>query len=247
VAVRAEWDRFFDERYFTKWFPRDDPAQTEREARGAMALSGSNTGSRVLDAACGFGRHAIALSGLGYEVTGADRSPTLIAHARDLSEDLDSPPSWVQADYQTLPFQDHCFDVVISLNSSLGFDEGAADLQALTEFSRVLRPGGHLIIETNHQQLLTSGFSDRAEEAYGDGDTLIIEAEYDAATGIIRVRHTLESDGKTETLDMSRRIYRPDELGAMLLQVGFSETRRFGSLDGDPFTPETRLVIVAEK
>jgi ubiquinone/menaquinone biosynthesis C-methylase UbiE len=245
--VRREWDRFFDERYFTKWYPRDDPGETEREARAAMSLARIADGSRVLDAACGFGRHAIALSRAGFEVTGADRSPTLIAHARELSESLDSAPTWVQANYEQLPFDDMSFEAVISMNSSLGFDEGAADEQALAEFLRVLVPGGRLVLETNHQELLTAHFGDCTNEAFGDGDTLTIEREYSPDTGIIRVRHMLNTRDETDTLDMSRRIYKPDELEAMLEGVGFSRTERFGSLGGDVFTPESRLVIVAER
>ena len=37
---------------------------------------------RVLDAACGTGRHAIALAGQGYRVRGADVSTAMIDHAR---------------------------------------------------------------------------------------------------------------------------------------------------------------------
>lgn len=245
--MREDWDTFFNERYFTKWFPRDATPETEAMARGAMALAQCVSGSWILDAPCGFGRHSLALARLGYRVTGADRSPMLIEHARRLSAELEATPEWLVADYRELPLRESSFDAVINLHTSLGFEAGVGDAQAIQEFHRVLRPGGSLVIEINHLDLFLASFSPSSEEDFGDHGKLIIERDFDAASRVNRMHHTRVEDSARETLLMEMRVYAPDELEALVDDAGFTSRHRFGSLNGDAFTPAQRLVIVAVK
>lgn len=55
-------------------------------------------GARVLDAGCGTGRVAIRLAELGYDVTGVDVDPSMLAVARDRAPHL----PWVLADLATV-------------------------------------------------------------------------------------------------------------------------------------------------
>ena len=64
--------------------------------------------ARVLDAGCGTGRSTIALTAMGYDVTGVDVDESMLAVARADAPDLD----WRQADLATLELGE-TFDVVL--------------------------------------------------------------------------------------------------------------------------------------
>jgi ubiquinone/menaquinone biosynthesis C-methylase UbiE len=94
---------------------------------------------RALDAACGTGRHAAYLDSLGHEVLGVDISANMLAVARAKVPEGD----FRQGDVCQLPVPDQDVDLVVCALALTHVPDLAA---AFTEFNRVLRPGGHLVI-----------------------------------------------------------------------------------------------------
>lgn len=95
------------------------------------------TGGRVLDLACGGGRHAVHLAALGYEVVAVDRDLALAAEARNTPGIV-----WRQADLEAgaWPFTGEMFQGVVVTNY---LHRPLFDLLVAA-----LRPGGVLIYET---------------------------------------------------------------------------------------------------
>jgi SAM-dependent methyltransferase len=93
----------------------------------------------ALDAACGTGRHTAYLASLGHEVIGVDTSPEMLARARETVPEGE----FYEADLHDLPLADDSVDVVVCAIALSHVPELAP---ALTEFVRVLRPNGHLVI-----------------------------------------------------------------------------------------------------
>lgn len=102
-------------------------------------------GMRVLDAGCGGGRNLHYLMRAGYDVAGVDEEAARIASVRALAAELAprlDPRSFVVASVTALPFEDACFDVVLS-NAVLHFSAGPEPFhRSLAEMWRVLAPGG---------------------------------------------------------------------------------------------------------
>ncbi len=93
----------------------------------------------ALDAACGTGRHAAYLASRGHSVIGADGSAEMLARARARVPGGD----FRRGDLNELPVDDHEVDLVVI---ALALSHVPELAPVLTEFARVLRPGGHLII-----------------------------------------------------------------------------------------------------
>ncbi len=93
----------------------------------------------ALDAGCGTGRHTAYLASLGHKVIGVDNSPGMLARARDKVPGV----AFHEADLHDVPLPDDSVDLVVC---AIALSHVPDLRQALTEFMRVLRPNGHLVI-----------------------------------------------------------------------------------------------------
>jgi len=107
---------------------------------------------RVMDAGCGTG-YAMGWfrAHYGAMVTGIDYYPQGLAFCRRREErDL------VQADAARLPFTKNAFDMVTSFDVISQVEEDSSRALALSEFLRVLKPGGRLLIRVPAYEWLRS-------------------------------------------------------------------------------------------
>jgi demethylmenaquinone methyltransferase/2-methoxy-6-polyprenyl-1,4-benzoquinol methylase len=113
-----------------------------RWKRRAVDLAAVTPGMRALDVCCGTGDLALALAGRGADVTGLDFSAEMLAVANERNTGP-KPVAFLRGDAQQLPFADSSFEAV-----TVGYGlRNLADWRAgLAELSRVLRPGGRLVI-----------------------------------------------------------------------------------------------------
>ena len=103
---------------------------------------------RVLDLACGSGRHSLELRRRGFEVVGADISGDLIEIARRDAAEAGLDVEFVQADLRDLDFSEE-FDLVLNLNDgAIGYLESDEENRRSFEvISRALRPGGRNLVQ----------------------------------------------------------------------------------------------------
>ncbi len=101
-------------------------------------------GSRMIDLACGRGRHSKSLAAMGYDVTGVDLSPISIAYAQQFG----SPTlSFYEHDIR-LPFWGNFFDYAFNLYTSFGyFDTRREHDAAMRTIANALKPGGIFVID----------------------------------------------------------------------------------------------------
>jgi len=104
---------------------------------------------RLLDLGCGTGNHALPLARRGHAVVGIDRSPGMLARAREKASA--APPigkaAFQQCDIGNLNL-DEDFDAVLMMFTVLGYQFEDADLRAaLAAVRRHLRPGGLFVFD----------------------------------------------------------------------------------------------------
>jgi glycine/sarcosine N-methyltransferase len=140
----------------------DDDALADGLAitRPAVAdlLRRAGPGCAVLDAACGTGVDAAALSRRGFHVQATDGSGAMVeaAAARFRREGLAIPVQ--QCVWADLPDTiDERFDVVLCTGNALVHAAGKdAMVQALTGLRQMARPGGHVVIHSRNWEKLHS-------------------------------------------------------------------------------------------
>lgn len=104
----------------------------------------------ALDAACGTGRHAHSLAERGHRVIGVDSSPDMLDRARARVPQGE----FLLGDLRQLPVEDSAVDLVVC---ALALTHVPALEPVITEFARVLRPGGHLVIADMHPEAVARG------------------------------------------------------------------------------------------
>jgi SAM-dependent methyltransferase len=97
-------------------------------------------GGAILDAGCGFGEWVSFLTERGYRAEGLDYSETLVSRLRQTYTAL----RWEVGDIRRMPYPGDSFDAVISWGV-IEHDE-AGPGAALSEFYRIVKPGGVIIV-----------------------------------------------------------------------------------------------------
>jgi ubiquinone/menaquinone biosynthesis C-methylase UbiE len=100
---------------------------------------------RVLDVGCGPGDLSIRISQQCHEVQGVDVTPEMIQIAEEKAAFEPANVYFQQADACDLPFEDYSFDTVMSVNA---LQTMIRPEMAIMEMSRVLKPGGELLLIT---------------------------------------------------------------------------------------------------
>ena len=100
-------------------------------------------GGKILDLACGKGRHSIYLNRLGYNVTGIDLSEQSIKHASQFENDT----LRFEVHDMTKPYPD-TFDAVFNLFTSFGyFEDDTCNLKTITSIKEELNTYGFGVID----------------------------------------------------------------------------------------------------
>jgi SAM-dependent methyltransferase len=132
----SDTSRYYDKIYGLKNY--------EQEADGLMRVMSEHgaSGGRLLDVACGTGRH-IEFFKKRYAVEGLDISETLLGLARARNPDV----RFHRADMMSFDLNSH-FDVVTCLFSSIGYVRTVSGLtRAIQAMAAHLQPGGILLLE----------------------------------------------------------------------------------------------------
>jgi SAM-dependent methyltransferase len=224
------------------WFARDfnhptyftiyaDKAQDAASEGPALAtLLDLPPGSRVLDLPCGWGRLHPYLRALGLEVIGGDLSPLNLA-----KHQAEHPAPLVRLDLRALPFQTGWADAVFCAFTSWGyFATETENLLQLSEFARVLRPGGVLLLDLTGRDSLVASMAevegcwlDFPDEGYQE------RARWSPDGRRIRTERLCQGEAFCHDI----WIPTDTEVRASLHRAGFTLAQAYGGLDGSPWRP----------
>lgn len=254
------WSTTFTSERGIEHLHEQDADVTGRQIRLIERELGLSAGARVLDVACGTGRHAVHLAARGYHVTCVDNSADYLAATQRRAEAAGVDVRLVQCDMRdlsTLPRDS--FDAAIIMYTSFGYFERDADnTRSVAAIAEVLRTGGRLLIDVINRDWFVRNFFP-SEFAPAPGAEFVIR-DYEQTGGTVvlhqnvfdpensRLRWTFRQVGADrEHPVVDYRMYSLHELLAVVRDGGMSPLRTLGDYDGAPyglFSP--RLLSVAE-
>jgi SAM-dependent methyltransferase len=248
---------FKSERFFREAWPSisqavESPADAAQAVRWILGKTALKPGARVLDAPCGFGRHAVEFAGRGFDVTGMDFNETEVERAREAARAAGVSLKLVCQDIRDMEFAGE-FDLAVNLFSSIGYFSDDEDRMLLDRFWRALAPGGVFVLDTRNRDQCVRSMPPEERLRFNEW-TLRIEHVVDAATSRWTARWWRRDANGPEDApgqfigESEIRLYSAHELRAMLRPERWSRVDLYGGLDGTPFSFDTpRIVLVARK
>jgi SAM-dependent methyltransferase len=219
------------------------PDETAEEVTFLTEALEIEPGDRILDVACGAGRHAAPLADAGAIVVGVDTSDHLLRAAA-----TDTGAAYARADMRALPFTDQ-FDIALCLFASFGLVGSDEDDVAMSAIAGSLTTGGILLIESWNPYAIAE-MGSRRNWWRADGALYLAEAHYDVATGMVADhREVLDMKaGETRSWVRRTRFYTAPELTSLAAGAGMRLARLYGDFDGSEYTHDApRLIAAFEK
>jgi SAM-dependent methyltransferase len=213
------------------------------EARFAAECLRLGPGDRVLDLACGKGRHMVHLLQHTPHVTGLDYSADLLTIAR---KRIVPGGRLVRADMRAIPFC-CCFDAVTSFFTSFGyFDDDAENEAVLHALALLLRQGGRFFIDHANKAALEASLVPASTR--DSGRYTITERRWIADNRVNKETVVSENGSTVDTFRESVRLYDPVEFQTLLERAGLAVDTMYGDCVGDSLTADSpRMVIVGHK
>ena len=119
------------------------------ETEQAFLLSKITPSDHVLDMGCGTGRFTIPMAQIVARVTGLDMSAAMLMKAREKADQLGLTIDFREGDMAHLPFEDHSFDVIVCMLALMHIPLENRQ-RVFLEASRVLKPGGRMVISAKN-------------------------------------------------------------------------------------------------
>jgi len=216
----------------------------------ALELQG---GERILDLACGFGRHALELAHRGYPVVGVDITPEYIDHARMQASKDGLEVEFLCSDVLDVTFQEE-FDVVLNMaDGAIGYFESEEDnLKLFDIIAAALRVGGKHVMGVCSADHAVKHFPKRHWEA-GNKALSLADFHWNADTSRMVYRgHALKYGETLDPLnnefpddrDAGIRLYTVEELREILQQRGLTITAAYGTYDTSVQASDRHLMQV---
>jgi SAM-dependent methyltransferase len=202
--------------------------------------------ARLLDVACGAGRHALALARLGHEVVGIDRSQEAIGRASAAAEAEALPARFLRADMRRFPVEAP-FDGAACLGNSLGYFGYAGMAAFLDRLAAAVRPGGGLVLDTH---VCAESLLPLAEERMiaFDRGSYSRRMRYDVMASVLKTEAILILDGESHRLRYAHHVLTSGELVRRLAAAGFATEALYADTEEALYRPGSpRLLLVARR
>jgi len=235
----SEWfEEWFGEEYL-RLYPHRDDAEAGRAVGLLVHATGLERGWRVLDVACGAGRHARAFRVAGAWCVGVDLSAALLRIARGVTD-----AALVRADMRALPIRTGSMDLTVNLFTSFGYFEREAEhAAALQEMVATVRPGGWYAIDFLNPATVRARLVPCERVALGGREVEVTRA---LSPDGHHVSKTILTQGRRFVERV--RLFEPEEIEAMLERVGVIVRHRFGDYDASPMQPGSpRTILVGQR
>ncbi|MCC7231642.1 MAG: class I SAM-dependent methyltransferase [Bacteroidia bacterium] len=244
TGEKKEWyESWFDSPYYHALYRHRDKKEAEIFLDNLISHLHPAPGSRILDVACGRGRHSLYLNSKGFDVTGFDLSPENIKYDKQFENET---LTFYLHDMREL-FRTNYFDVVINLFSSFGYFQKSHDnIRCLHANCIAMKKNGFFVLDYFNSRTVRDQ-ADSTSELQIDAIrfNILKSVKEDMVVKTIRV-----SDHGQEFVYEERVLLLDlDTLTSWLDLAGLKVIDVMGNYNLDPFIPSEseRLIITACK
>jgi SAM-dependent methyltransferase len=254
VNSDESWKTFFDTQYLEIAGQMMNDEVSEQQAGQLWSMLDLEPGCRILDAPCGHGRLSRPLAALGAIVLGVDHSEVLLEVAERRRGDLPIERLRYQRHDLRVPLAETGFDVACNIFTSFGYGAEEEDFAMFRSLRAAVRPGGRVVVETNHRDLVcaTLARGQRMSMRMPDGTIFVDDPKFDAIAGIVTLNWYWWGPTGAGEKHLRWRCYSPTQIVKMLEDAGLQFAGAYKGLSKTPFEshgPDVggRIAIVATR
>lgn len=226
---------------------------TEHQVNFIMKTLDLKGKERILDLACGYGRHSLSFARKGFEVVGVDITREFIEDAVAAAKKETLNARFILSDIREVSFENE-FDVVLNLaDGAIGYlEDDNENLKIFDIVSKALKPGGKHLMDIGNAEYAEYCFPTSNWEI-GEKAISLSRFEWDARKRIMLFGGWNIPYGKpTEKPGILYgdpiRLYSVDELECILQERNMKIINTFSTFYGKEATPkEMQLIVYSEK
>lgn len=242
-APQMGWYRnWFGTPYYKLLYGHRDETEARAWVEAIQSRWALPAGARVLDLACGRGRHARYFAALGFRVTGADLSPESIREARDAVPEA----RFIEHDMRD-PIRNAQFDGIACLFTSLGYFDSLLDDQSVFDaVAAMLAPGGWFVLDFMNAPMVLRELVAAEEHQVGE---VHFEVTRHREGDVLVKRITVIDQGRAHLFEERVQALSPAQIEGMALKAGLLIEDRTDGPVLEPFDPERskRFVLWTRK
>jgi SAM-dependent methyltransferase len=228
-----EWfESWFDTPYYHLLYSNRDYTEAENFITKLTEELQLPPSSKIIDLACGKGRHSVFLNKLGYDVLGLDLSrqsiefdkqfetQTLLFNVHDMRNPIDADP----------------MDAVFNLFTSFGyFDNESDDKKVFQSVYGILKPGGYFVLDYLNEEYVRKNLIPESTITRGNIDFKILKK--------IEGRHIVkdirfEADGKSFHFFEKVKLHTLETINSYATDCGFERVKIWGDYQLNEFDRE---------
>ncbi len=236
----ASW---FDTSFYHKLYRERNAEEAQQFIENLLISIDLPKNSKVLDLACGKGRHSLTLNKLGMNVLGVDLSEKSIEHAKKFENDT----LHFQVQDMRCSIENQKFDAIFNLFTSFGYFENEQENQnVLNCISSMLQPEGLFVFDYLNLQPTLSKLVP-SESKHIEGTDFEIERHFDGK--FIRKKITVFHENQEFHFEEKVRGYSHTELVEMMQNARLQVQNKYGDFSLQPYKNETsdRLILICKK
>lgn len=239
-----EWfESWFNSPYYHILYKNRDDNEAAYFIKNLTQKIKLNPEDKVLDIACGRGRHSIIFNKLGYFVNGIDISSESIKEAQKNSS---ASLQFYVHDMRKL-FRVNYYNLAVNLFSSFGYFKSENEhQQAINNMYKCLKPEGFLVIDfLNAYKVINTLVP--AEEKQIDGIHFKIERKF-SKVNIIKSIEVTHGDKKYNFAE-SVKAFTFKDFETFIKRAGLQIINTYGDYSLNPYneTESDRLILFAQK
>lgn len=242
--MQRKWFKYwFNSPYYHILYGNRNDEEAELLMDSLLAHLTPSAESKIIDIACGRGRHAIYLNKKGYAVTGIDLSEQSIKFAKQFEQ---KNLHFYVHDMRKL-FYINYYDVAFNLFTSFGyFDTEKDHLNALKSFRKSLKSDGTFVIDYFNTQKIVKHLTQQEIKTV---DGIEFHIHKYVADGKIIKHINFEHQLKSYAFEERVQAFLLSDFERMLSKSGLTIVEKFGNyhLDGFDELKSDRLILICKK
>ncbi len=210
---------------------------TKRQVDFLVGRLGLCGGERVLDLACGFGRHSLELARRGFCVTGVDITRDYVEYATMTAEKERLNASFICSDIRKVSFEEE-FDVVLNMaDGAVGYLENDEEnMKIFSVIAKALKSGGKHFMDIMNGSYAPAHFPCKLWDA-GEKSLTLSEFEWNNDTKtLIYGQHSYPYGEPLAKPTISEgniiRLYTLDEIKEIISGLGLEVCESYADFSG---------------